>query len=397
MTYKAKTLAHRDCPTRGHGRVPVLLALLLIALLVTACAQPRETERTNLRKMARDESIPRRQRISHLLDILRGVSPGDQTFQADPHYRATAAQMLGEMRAESQQLQPRSDAFEMEASTDPVSMMLAILGGMGVSSPDPSQYLRGECVTALTAYQRVELFEQLRLLVYTEDNWDSSEFVRRNFIQAFALFPAPRDGWPTVTTATLVTTLVKMLDAAEAKKENPSLKNRLYMELARLSSNATFAPDDFQAWRDEAAAERQRAQRHAALDALYRQLLDEWLAATNAEMADAAEIEQLESEILDLEDEYARIGIALPDARLLLLDIRYRQQLAIWLDVIDPMRGDAGETPDQPQASTDEVLARINAIEAEFRSYGYTAPDAPAVLDELRSLRAMARDSDTDG
>lgn len=206
------------CERYRPRRIEWLIALWIAVGVLVACSPEKEDHRRDLRDYALNPDIPRQSRIDTLMAILRNRDE-------DPHLRATAAQMLGELRHE-----PAARYFA------------EILGGRQGIRPDASEWLRMEAIRGLGLFAKPEYYRLGLSLVY-ESRRDPSDVVRRQFVQGFANAPmGDRES---------AAVLLDFMRIVEDTPDDDSITFRALLELRRITSRPDLNAFEFDKWADQ--------------------------------------------------------------------------------------------------------------------------------------------------
>ncbi len=223
-THQTNVNLNRFHNVRGNILKNLYCALLLLFLFSSGCMIDSEIKRDELNIWARNPDISRETKAMRLVEIIENTDE-------DPHYRATAVKLAGELQIE-QAIEP----------------MFRILGDK-VTEADKSEFLRLETVSALGNFGKIEIYRHMMLLLYTLTSWETSTNVRRFFIHSFDAVENYVEGSPINRNQALaVELLIEMLKTANTKKEDQSIIYMINNRLKNISGHPELTWRNVQQW-----------------------------------------------------------------------------------------------------------------------------------------------------
>ena len=208
----------------------LLLTVALACLLgATGCSTQMQDDLNDLRDYATDTDVPLDTRVHVMLSIL-------ENEDENTHVRATAAQMLGHMRA-----------------TVAIPALLQVLGDRELSRVSPSELLRMEAVIALGRFAAAPVYNRVLILLY-EKHQEESDTVRRQFVQSFEHAAEGDSGAGDV--------LLDLLRRSRNRTEDDSIIFVATLELRRIAGRPDLDSWDFEKW--EAVLAELRDRHHSA-------------------------------------------------------------------------------------------------------------------------------------
>ena len=214
------------CHINNHILKNICWIFIFLLLISSGCIIDSEIKRDELNIWARNPDISRETKAVRIVEIIENT-------EEDPHYRATAAKLAGELK--------------IEEAIDP---MFRILGD-NVTEPEKSEFLRLETVSALGNFGRIEIYRRMMLLLYTLTSWETSTNVRRFFIHSFDAVKNFIEGTPISRKQALaVELLIEMLKTANTKKEDRSIIHMINNRLKNISGHPELTFRNIQEWNE---------------------------------------------------------------------------------------------------------------------------------------------------
>ena len=211
---------------RGHILNKLCWALLCTFLVASGCIIDSEIKRDELNIWARNPDISRETKTMRLIEVIE--NPDE-----DPHYRATAVKLAGELKIE-----------------EAIEPMFRILGD-NVTEAENSEFLRLETVSALGSFGNINVYRRMMLLLYTLTSWETSSNVRRFFIHSYDAVKNFEENTPINRKQALaVELLIEMLKTANTKKEDQSIIHMINNRLKKISGHPELTFRNIQQWNE---------------------------------------------------------------------------------------------------------------------------------------------------
>jgi hypothetical protein len=201
-----------------------IVQFLILLIFVSGCIIDAEIKRDELNIWARNPEISRETKVPRLIEII-------ENKDEDPHYRATAVKLSGELHIE-----------------EAIESLFRILGE-NVTEPEDSELLRIETVSSLGSFGNPEIYRRMMLLIYSLTSWENSASVRRFFVQSFDVVP----NFSEINTiskrqALTVEILVEMLKTANTQKEDQSIIYMINNKLKQLTGHVELTHKNIDSW-----------------------------------------------------------------------------------------------------------------------------------------------------
>lgn len=202
-------------------RASVAIWALALVAVFAACSTLRDDDRRDLRDYAHNPDVPREDRVRTLMAILKNRNE-------NTHLRATAAQMLGELKH-----RPAIDVFA------------ELLGEREGIRPSESEWLRLETVNAMCGFGEAAIYRRALKLLYI-DRRESSELIRRYYVQSFA--------GAEVGDRESAAVLVDYLRIVRDEPDEESITFRALVELRRITNRPDLNAFEFEKWVEQLKA-----------------------------------------------------------------------------------------------------------------------------------------------
>ena len=202
----------------------LFFSIPFIIVIASGCMIDAEIKRDELNIWARNPEISRETKVVRLVEVI-------ENSEEDPHYRATAVKLAGELKIE-----------------EAIEPMFHILGE-NVTKAEESEFLRLETVSSLGSFGKIEIYRRMMLLLYTITSWERSANVRRFFVQSFDAVQNYKKSTPINRNQALaVEILIEMLKTANTKKEDQSIVYMINNKLKLISGHLELTHINIDAW-----------------------------------------------------------------------------------------------------------------------------------------------------